>query len=147
MYFSDGGHGADYWRYCFPAFSEYCILHPNAVIGGAGGIFMFMSAGVNLVMNCPPEMSGVAGAWNQVVAQTGTTVALAIQAGLEDKDVRKWRTNARSFWYEAAAFGAVALVYVVCYQKPGERAEEHAAARERIRLALEKREQRENSKK
>lgn len=144
MYFSDGGWGNDYWRFLFPAFGESFInmwQGLTTVIGSVGAIFMFMAIGVNLIVYCPPEMSGVAGAWNQVVAQTGGTIALAVQAGLEGDDLSKWRTVARGFWFELAAFAAVAIAYAVFYKTPGAPEEEHELARERIQQVLDNLEQ------
>lgn len=110
------------------------MLHLTEVIGSAGAILMFMAAGVNLVTYCPPEMGGVAGAWNQTMAQIGAAIALAVQSGLEGKTLHDWRYNARSFWFEFAAFGAVAAAYAIFYRKPLSPDEEHEAARERMRV-------------
>jgi len=95
---------------------------------------MFMGAGINLIMHCPPEMGGVAGAWNQTMAQIGGAICLAVQAGLEEKTLRNWRPNARSFWFEVAVFGAAAIVYFVGYSEPESPEKEHELARERMKV-------------
>ncbi|KAL1411547.1 hypothetical protein Q8F55_002509 [Vanrija albida] len=128
MYYSDGGSGMNYWKYCFPAF----------VIGSVGAISVFMASGINLIAYCPPEMGGVAGAWTQVLAQVGGAIALGVQAGLEGTALADWKHNARSFWFEFAAFALIAVVYAIFYTEPAGALEEHRLTRERIAELEEK---------
>lgn len=128
MYFSDGGTGKNYWKFCFPAF----------VMGSAGAICMYMASGINLIAFCPPEMGGVAGACSQAIAQVGGAIALAIQAGLSGPTLHDWKKNARSFWYQFGATALVAAIYVIFYKTPSEPEEEHRLTRERIAELEEK---------
>jgi len=80
--YSDGGHGKNYWRYCFPPFSESSMLGASKlaltpVLGSAGAMITYFASAIDLISYCPPEMAGVAGAWTQVLAQVGGAVALA----------------------------------------------------------------------
>lgn len=120
--YSDGGHGMDYWKYCFPGF----------ILGSTGAMLTYFASAVNLISYCPPEMAGVAGAWTQVLAQVGGAVALAVQAGLQTNLVDWKKSSARSFWFMIAWVGVLALQYVIFYKTPGTPEEEHAAARKRI---------------
>ena len=149
--YSYGGAGMDYWRYCFPAF----------LIGSAGAVFTFFGSAINIVTYSPPEMSGVIGAWTQVVAQVGAAIILAVQAGFEgsgssaghgqnlnalgaaagglDKIVpaqmlrdQWWNTAARTYWFQIAWTAILCIQYVAAYKAPGTAEEEHERTRKRI---------------
>lgn len=107
------------------------------MIGSFGAILMMQTASVNYIVFCPPETAGVAGAWNQTMSQIGGAVCLAVQAGLEGKDLSDWRHNARSFWFEFAAFGVAGIVYFVLFKEPESPEKEHEMARERMRVVEE----------
>jgi hypothetical protein len=101
--YSDGGHGKDYWRYCFPALSESSMLGASKlaltpVLGSAGAMIAYFASAINLISYCPPEMAGVAGAWTQVLAQVGGAVALAVQAGLQTNLVDWRESSGRACW-------------------------------------------------
>ncbi|KAL7421600.1 hypothetical protein Q5752_003369 [Cryptotrichosporon argae] len=125
QYFSDGGSGKNYWKYCFPAF----------IIGSGGAIAAYLTSAIAIITYCPPESGGVAGAWTQVVAQIGGAVALAVQSGLEQPILTEWKPNARAYWYELALFGVVGTAFLVFYKTPGTPEDEHEAARRRIRAS------------
>jgi hypothetical protein len=55
--YSDGGSGTDYWRYMFP----------GQVLGAAGGIVIFMSANVGVILAVESEAQAVAGGFVQTV--------------------------------------------------------------------------------
>ncbi|WVQ78052.1 hypothetical protein IAT38_000133 [Cryptococcus sp. DSM 104549] len=121
--FSDGGHGSDYWRYCFPAF----------VLGSAGAVLTFFASAINLITYCPPEMAGVAGAWTQVIAQIAGAITLAVQASFQGEGLTNWKVaGRRSFYFQIAWTAVLAIQYMVFYRKPGTPEDEHVAARERI---------------
>ncbi|WVN85286.1 uncharacterized protein L203_100431 [Cryptococcus depauperatus CBS 7841] len=122
--FSGGGHGKDYWRYCFPAF----------LLGSAGAVITFYASVINLISYCPPEMAGVAGAWTQVIGQVAASITLAVQASFQGEGVTDWKKSGRrSFYFQLAWTAVLAIQYVVFYKKPGTAEEEHEAARRRIR--------------
>ncbi|WWD15856.1 hypothetical protein CI109_100280 [Kwoniella shandongensis] len=121
--YSDGGHGKDYWRFCFPAY----------VIGSAGAVITFFASAINLITYCPPEMAGVAGAWTQVMAQVGGAVTLAVQASFQGEGLFDWKLSGRrSYWFQFAWTAVLTIQYVVFYKQPGTPEEEHEAARKRI---------------
>jgi hypothetical protein len=72
------------------------------------------------------------------MGQVGTAVCLAVQAGMEGGSLADWRRNARSFWFEFAAVGAVGLVYMVGFKVPESPEREHELARERMRVVEER---------
>ena len=120
--YSDGGHGKDYWRYCFPAF----------LIGSVGAILLFVASTINLISYCPPEMAGVAGAWTQVLAQVGGAITLAVQAGLQS-DLVNWKeSSGRAFWFLVAWIAACSLQYIIFFKPYATVETEHAATRQRI---------------
>ncbi|OWZ65584.1 hypothetical protein AYX15_02930 [Cryptococcus neoformans] len=122
--FSNGGHGTDYWRYCFPAF----------VLGSAGAVMTFFASAINLISYCPPEMAGVAGAWTQVISQVAGAITLAVQASFEGDGVADWnKAGRRSFYFQIAWTAILLLQFLIFYKTPGTPDEEHEAARKRIR--------------
>lgn len=151
--YSDGGAGMDYWRYCFPAF----------VVGASGAVMVFYGSAINVVTYAPPEMSGVIGAWTQVVAQVGAAVVLAVQAGFEGSGgeggahggdfmqsgiavgglknivpqevlAEQWHaTAAKTFWFQIAWTAVLAIQFVVLYKTPEGPEAEHEKTRQRIR--------------
>ena len=125
--YSNGGDGhKDYWRFCFPAY----------IIGSAAAIITFFASSINLITYTPPEYSGVAGAMVQTIAQLGGAIALAVQAGLQTKDVANWKqSGARSFWFMVAWVAVLSLQYVIFYRQPESQAREHELARQRMREA------------
>ncbi|KAL0250339.1 hypothetical protein I308_102512 [Cryptococcus tetragattii IND107] len=121
--FSDGGHGNDYWRYCFPAF----------ILGSAGAILTYFCTSINLIIYCPPEMAGVAGAWVQVMAQVASAITLAVQASFEGGGVADWNMAARrSFYFQIAWTAVLCIQFVIFFKKPSSPEEAHEAARRRI---------------
>ncbi|ODO03412.1 efflux protein EncT [Cryptococcus wingfieldii CBS 7118] len=121
--FSDGGHGMDYWRYLFPAF----------VLGSVGAVMSFFASAINLIQYCPPEYSGVAGGWTQVMSQVAGAITLAVQASFEGDGLMDWNKAARrSFYFQIAWTAALALQFVIFYKTPGTTEEEHEATRKRI---------------
>ncbi|WVQ71602.1 hypothetical protein IAR50_001142 [Cryptococcus sp. DSM 104548] len=121
--FSNGGQGMDYWRYVFPA----------SVIGSVGGVFAFFASAINLISYCPPEYSGVAGGWTQVMTQVAGAITLAVQASFEGDGLADWTKAARrSFYFQIAWTAVLAIQFVVLYKTPGTTEEEHEAARRRI---------------
>ncbi|KAK8869869.1 hypothetical protein IAR55_000437 [Kwoniella newhampshirensis] len=120
--YSDGGHGKDYWKYCFPAF----------ILGSAGAVMCYFAAAINLITYCPPEMAGVAGAWTQVVTQVAGAITLAVQASFEGDGLDWHLAGRRSFWFVFAWTAVLVLQYVVFYKTPGTPEEEHEATRKRI---------------
>ena len=138
----------DYWRYCFPAF----------LLGSAGAVFTFFGSAINIVTYSPPEMSGVIGAWTQVVAQVGAAIVLAVQGGFEGSGSggeslnalgtvpgglqkfvpaellrEQWKnTAARTYWFQIAWTALLCIQYVAVYKTPGTAEEEHEATRKRI---------------
>ena len=126
--YSNGGAGhKDYWRFCFPAY----------LLGSAGAMLTFFATSINLITYTPPEYSGVAGAWTQTVAQLGGAICLAVQGGLQTKDVADWKhSGARAFWFMVAWIAVLSLQYVIFYKKPETQAREHELARQRIREAI-----------
>ncbi|ODN84729.1 hypothetical protein L202_00613 [Cryptococcus amylolentus CBS 6039] len=121
--FSNGGHGLDYWKFCFPAF----------ILGSAGAILCYICTSVNLITYCPPEMAGVAGALVQVVAQVAAAVTLAVQASFEGDGVQDWNKAARrSFYFQIAWTAVLCIQFVVFFRKPTSPQEAHEATRRRI---------------
>ncbi|WVQ78044.1 hypothetical protein IAT38_000125 [Cryptococcus sp. DSM 104549] len=121
--YSDGGHGSNYWRYCFPAF----------ILGSAGAVLTYFTSSINLITYCPPEMAGVAGAWTQVMAQIASAVTLAVQASFQGDGVTNWNMAARrSFWFQVAWTAVLTIQFVVFYKQPGTAEEEQEATRKRI---------------
>ena len=121
---SRGGAGGYYWRYCFPAF----------VLGSAGAVLGVMTASINLITYCPPEMAGVAGAWFQVLSQVGGAFALAVQSGFERENATDWLdSGAKAYWFILAWVALIAGQYVLFFRKPGTREQEHEATRERMK--------------
>ncbi len=80
-------------------------------------------------------MSGVAGAWTQVLAQVGGAITLAVQAGLQT-NIADWKhSSARAFWFMVAWVAALSLQYVIFYRQPESQEKEHELARARIKAA------------
>ncbi|ORY32785.1 major facilitator superfamily domain-containing protein [Naematelia encephala] len=124
LVYSNGGRGMDYWRFIFP----------SHLLGSCGAVLAYFGASINLITYCPDSMSGVAGAWTQVVAQIGGAICLAVQAGLQTDDLADWKkSSGRGFWFMVAWTAILAITYAVLYKQPGTPAEEHAAAMQRIR--------------
>ncbi|OWZ51699.1 hypothetical protein C351_03567 [Cryptococcus neoformans c8] len=121
--FSNGGHGKDYWRYCFPAF----------ILGSAGAIMTYFCTSINLITYCPPDMAGVAGAWVQVMAQVASAITLAVQASFEGEGVADWNMAARrSFYFQIAWTAVLCIQFVIFFKKPSSPEEAHEATRRRI---------------
>ncbi|ODO11534.1 hypothetical protein I350_00314 [Cryptococcus amylolentus CBS 6273] len=121
--FSNGGHGKDYWRFCFPAY----------ILGSAGAILSYLCTSINLITYCPPEMAGVAGALVQVVAQIASAITLAVQASFEGQGVQDWNVAARrSFYFQIAWTAVLCIQFVVFFRKPTSPEEAHEATRKRI---------------
>ncbi|WVQ71582.1 hypothetical protein IAR50_001122 [Cryptococcus sp. DSM 104548] len=121
--FSNGGHGTDYWRYCFPAF----------VLGSAGALTAYVCTSVTLVTYCPPEMAGVAGAMVQVIAQIASAIALAVQASFEGNGIQDWIMSARrSFYFQIAWTVVLCVQFVLFFREPTSAKEAHEATRRRI---------------
>ncbi|WVQ71581.1 hypothetical protein IAR50_001121 [Cryptococcus sp. DSM 104548] len=121
--FSNGGHGKDYWAFCFPAY----------ILGSAGAILTYFCTSINLITYCPPEMAGVAGALVQVVAQIASAVTLAVQASFEGEGVEDWNMAARrSFYFQIAWTAVLCIQFVVFFRKPTSPEEAHEATRKRI---------------
>ncbi|TYJ57150.1 hypothetical protein B9479_002064 [Cryptococcus floricola] len=121
--FSNGGHGKDYWRFCFPAY----------ILGSAGAILAYLCTSINLITYCPPEMAGVAGALVQVVAQIAAAITLAVQASFQGQGVQDWNMAARrSFYFQIAWTAVLCIQFVVFFRKPTSPEEAHEATRKRI---------------
>ncbi|KAL8292461.1 hypothetical protein RQP46_001073 [Phenoliferia psychrophenolica] len=126
QYYSDGGRGMDYWKWCFPAF----------LLGSAGAITCYFGSAINIIQHCPPEMAGVASAWTNVVAQIGGAINLAVQAGLSSPDVSVWRTSgARVCWFTFALAAVLVAQFLYFYKEPASPEEEHELARGRMKAA------------
>ena len=102
------------------------------MLGGTGAFLCVMAAGVNLVAHCPPEMAGVAGAWQQVMAQIGGSIFLAVQAALNGTSIASWDRDRRVFWFTIAAFVVNGIAYAVFYRHPESLEVEHDKTRRRI---------------
>lgn len=78
-----------------------------------------------MIRSVPPEISGVAGGLLQVSFQAGSTIALAIQAGLltvYPGEIENWRNVQVSFWFELA-WAVVWLVGFLCWYRPAKERE------------------------
>lgn len=79
---------------------------------------------VGVITAVPPEMAGVASALLQIAFQAGSTIALAIQAGLltvYPGSIGNWDNVKVSFWFEVGWAGVWCVGFLVWY-RPGKRA-------------------------
>ncbi|WWC62078.1 uncharacterized protein I303_104668 [Kwoniella dejecticola CBS 10117] len=125
MIFSDGGEGNKYWRFCFPAF----------LLGSFGAMIVHYTTAISIVTYCPPEMGGVSGAFINTVAQIGASVALSVQAGLQDtsNEIPEWSVSGSRTWYFMIAWvSLLALQFIIFFKQPASPEKEHELARKRI---------------
>nr|XP_019046433.1 hypothetical protein I302_05182 [Kwoniella bestiolae CBS 10118]OCF25363.1 hypothetical protein I302_05182 [Kwoniella bestiolae CBS 10118] len=126
MVFSDGGEGNKYWRFVFPAF----------VLGGFGAMITHYTTAISIVTYSPPEGAGVSGTFINTVAQIGASLALSVQAGLQDTSdaVPTWENSGSRTWHFMIAWTTVlGLQFTIFFKPPGTPEEEHEATRRRIR--------------
>ncbi len=94
--FSNGGRGADYWKYVFT----------GEIIGCAGGMLVFIGTNTAIIQSFPLQFAGVGGSFAQVIFQIGGVVGIAVQQGLLDTgrkgDVSDWTGSKNGYFFTSA---------------------------------------------
>lgn len=75
----------------------------------------------------------------QVATQVGGAITLAVQAGLEKKNLADWKGSAAyGYWFMLAWALACTGQFVILYKQPVSVEEEHKLARQRIQASNKK---------
>ncbi|BEJ11140.1 hypothetical protein CspHIS471_0105620 [Cutaneotrichosporon sp. HIS471] len=108
--FSNGGRGADYWKYVFT----------GEIIGTAGGMIVFIGTNTSIIQSFPLEFAGVGGSFAQVIYQIGGVVGIAVQQGLLDTGhggVADWTGSQNGYFFTSAYILCTGLIFVLWYRQ------------------------------
>ncbi|TXT11737.1 uncharacterized protein COLE_02147 [Cutaneotrichosporon oleaginosum] len=107
--FSNGGRGADYWKYVFT----------GEIIGTAGGMIVFIGTNTNIIQSFPLEFAGVGGSFAQVIYQIGGVVGIAVQQGLlgTGEGISDWTGSKNGYFFTSAYILFTGIVFVLWYRQ------------------------------